>query len=388
MYLPWKIAWLRENDPSVFQRAAKFISVKEYILYRWLGRFVVDLSVASATGLLDTHCLRWDDDMLKVAGIGPERLSEPVEGRTAVRGIRQEYSDAMGVSSDTAVVLGAGDGVLSSLGTGTVDAGQMTVMIGTSGAARVMAPAPHTDKEGRTWCYYLADGRWVIGAAINNAGLVYQWAQDHLWDWQWLTLAGEELHKRDRMNSWSEEVPPGSDGLLFLPFLTGERAPYWNADARGVMFGLSVSHGRGHMLRAAMEGVCYRMRSIFDALSDVTGPPSEVRTTGGFTRSPLWVQMLTDVLGVPLHTAEVKEASAFGAAFLAMVSIGMQPDLAAIRSKIHLTGETQPDSGVSALYQQYYDIYMAAYWALQDQFRALARLRRQLADNTNHKFRA
>ncbi|MCL5024935.1 MAG: gluconokinase [Chloroflexi bacterium] len=380
MYLPWKIAWLRETEPEVFKKAARFISVKEYIIHRLFGRFVVDLSVASATGLLDTHKLCWDDEMLSLAGIGPERLSEPVEGRTALRGMKQEYVDAMGLLPDTAVVLGAGDGVLSSLGTGTVDAGQMTVMIGTSGAARVMAREPRTDAQGRTWCYYLADGRWVIGAAINNGGLIHQWIQDNFWDWGWLAdlrkaTGGEPPRPREMMEAWAAEVPPGSEGLIFLPLLTGERAPYWNADARGVLLGLTMAHGRKHILRATLEGVCYRMRSIVDALIDVTGAPVEVRATGGFTHSKLWVQMLADVLGMELQTIRTEQASAFGAAFLAMVSQGMQPDLAAIRSKVEPAEGYAPREAEHALYDRLYKIDIDAYWALQDQFRALAEVR-------------
>ncbi len=378
MYLPYKIAWLRESQPDVFQKAAKFISVKEYIIHRLFGRFQVDLSVASATGLMDTHKLQWDPEMLRIAGIGPERLSEPAEGRTALQGMDQGYADQMGLSPDTAVVLGAGDGVLSSLGMGTVEHGQMTVMIGTSGAARVMAREPRTDEQGRTWCYYLADGRWVVGAAINNAGLVHEWVQDNFWDWEWLEKAGEEPRKREWLNRWASEVPPGSEGLIFLPLLTGERAPYWNADARGVILGLSMYHNRKHILRATMEGVCFRMRSIVDALSDVVGRPSEIRATGGFVNSSLWVQMLADVLGQRLQTAKVEQSSAFGAAFLAMVSQGWQPDLPAIRAKVQADRNYDPHPEEQALYDRLYKINMDTYWALQDEFKALAEVRAEM----------
>jgi gluconokinase len=289
MYPLSKIGWLRSNLPAVYQKAHKFISIKEYVIHRLLGRYIVDRSVASATGLFNIHGLDWDDEASEMVGIGPDRLLEHISTTTVLEGIDSSCAEAMGVRPDCPLVVGAGDGPLSSVGAGSVEPGQVTCMIGSSGAMRAVSGRTSEDDRERTWCYLLTDEVWVVGGAVNNGGLVYQWFRDGFYP--------REEASYEALNEGAAEVSAGSEGLVFLPYLSGERSPNWNPNARGVLFGLSLRHDRRHFARAIMEGVAYRMHSVLTALEEVTGEIGELRGSGGFLRSPLWIQIVADVCG-------------------------------------------------------------------------------------------
>jgi gluconokinase len=367
MYLSAKLRWLRKEHGE----AAGYRSIKECVLHRLTGEWACDLSVASGTGLLNMARRTWDDELLEIAGVGAHQLGPIVETTEVIGKVTPDAARAMGVSLDSVVVPGAGDGVLASLGSGSIEPGQMTATIGTSGATRIVTEAPKVDAGGRTWCYYLAEGRWVAGAAINNAGIAFRWSGEKL------LRAGSRQY--GQVTEWAREVGPGAGGLLFLPFLTGERAPFWNANARGVLFGLAIDHDHRHVARATLEGVCYRMRSIYDALAEVAGPVREVRATGGFTKTPFWLQMLADVLEQPLRVPTVQEASALGAAELAMVATGHLKGVAESARFVSTESPVEPDPSVAATYRRVFALYMSTYWALQDQFAEVAALQRDLA---------
>ncbi len=369
MYLPGKILWLREEEPEVFARVGTFGSIKDEVLARLAGRRVVDRSVASASGLFDLHRDDWDPEILAAIGADRSQLPPVVEPTDVVGGLTTAVARAVGLPEGTPVVAGAGDGVLSSLGAGAVAPGQLTAMIGTSGAARLPADRPVLDRQGRTWCYYLAAGRWIAGAAINNGGLALQWVRENLIPGP-AAPAGE--FDFDTLAADAQRAPAGSGGLIFLPFLAGERSPYWNASARGILFGLAVHLGSPHVARAAFEGVCYRMRSIVDAVDEVAGPVRQVRATGGFTRSAFWCQMLSDVLGRPLVRTSAPEASAFGAAGLALLAVGAMPTLEDVARLVEVEPGPTPDPDRHALYQRLYDLYLEIYWANQAAFAKIA----------------
>lgn len=360
MYLPAKLRWLGQHPA--------YRSLMEELTLRLTGRWACSRSVASGTGMLNMEARDWDAELLSIGGVKRRQLGELVEPTDVVGHLTDEAARATGLDSASVVVAGAGDGVLSSLGAGTIGPGQATATIGTSGAVRLVADTPKVDREGRTWCYYLAEGRWVAGAAINNGGIAFRWAAEKL------LRAGARAY--ERTYEWAEQVPPGSAGLLFLPFLTGERAPYWNADARGVLFGLAIDHDYRHVARATLEGICFRMRSIADALDEAAGPILEVRATGGYTRSPFWLQMAADVLGRTLVVPSVQEASALGAAELAMIGTGAVANLEATRQFVTTGAPIEPDVERGAIYGHTFDIWMRVYWKLTEEFAAIASLQR------------
>jgi gluconokinase len=244
-----------------------------------------------------------------------------------------------------------------------------------------------TDKRARTWCYYLGAGRWVAGAAINNAGLVYAWLRDQVEaaanDGTPLAADGGRQTRREitpeDLNRWAEGVPAGSDGLLFLPYLAGERSPNWNAQARGLLIGLSLAHTYRHLARATLEGVGYRMRTIFEPMLDVAGAPTEIRAAGGFTRSPLWLQIVADVLGQPLALCESPEASALGAAQLAMLGAGIVARFEDLAPLVRTGDTVAPDASRHALYGRLYAIYQRVYEHVSADFPAIADIQAELA---------
>jgi len=372
MYPLAKLVWLQENAPDIWHRSTRFVSIKEYLIYRLCGEYLLDLSIASGTGLLNLALRDWDDEALRIAGVERECLSPIVEPTTILPPLRPEAATEAGLLTGTPVVAGAADGVLSSLGIGTLGPGEMSAMIGTSGACRIVSDSPRTDPQARTWCYYLAQGKWVIGGAINNAGLAYRWVRDSFFD---DGARGEDGYTR--LNQLAADTNAGADGLIFLPFLTGERAPYWNVDARGVLLGLNLRHTRRHLARAAMEGVCYRMYSVYRAIDEVAGPVTEVRATGGFTRSDLWVQIMADVFGQPLLVPAVREASSLGAAVLAWIALGELKQLDEAKSLVQIRSIFEPQPDRNKKYARLFDLYMKAYWALQEVFQEIAEVQRE-----------
>lgn len=368
MYLPAKIRWWRSSRPEIFGSAVTFAGIKEYVLRQWTGQLVSERSTASGTGLFDLHTADWAEDLLEIAGIDRARvpgLVEPTQAVDAPVGWKRE----VGLPDDCLIVAGAGDGVLQTIGTGVVSPGQMVAMVATSGAVRAVVDRPVTDDRARTWCYYLAEGRWIAGAAINNAGVVLAWLRE-----QWAQVAGAMGGREptlDDLTQWASEVAPGSGGLLFLPYLAGERAPGWNARARGCLFGLSLSHDHRHISRATLEGVAYRMRTILEPMEDVAGPAREIRIAGGFVRSPLWMAITASVLNRNLTLVDSPEASSLGAAILAMRATG---DLASLEDAptIADVGNVSPTAGWTSSYDKLYAQYESLYSVLAPHWDAIS----------------
>ena len=370
MYLPPKLRWLRTNRPEASAALEAVGGIKEYVLRRWTGLSVVDRSVASGSGLYNLRAGTWDDEALALAGIAPRRLPELVEPAAPLPVPADRLRDA-GLPAGCVLVPGGGDGVLQTIGTGCVAPGQMVAMVATSGAIRAVVDEPRTDARARTWCYYLAAGRWVAGAAINNAGLVYAWLRDQL-----AGAAGREIDLQ-QLNEWAAAIRPGADGLVFLPYLAGERSPNWNANARGVLFGLSLAHDYRHIVRATLEGVAYRMRTIFEPMEEVTGRANELRVAGGFVNSPLWLQIVADVLGRRLTLVESPEASALGAAQLALLGCGLVDDFDDLAALAGSGESVDPDASLRPRYDDLYAAYGRIYARVSPEFDAIAALQRE-----------
>lgn len=373
-YLP-RLLWFREQRPDVFARTAKFISIKEYVLFRLTGTFIVDRSIASGSGIYNFRACEWDPELLVLAGISVDRLS-PVAPTTATAALLPAAVATLGLDAAVPLVLGAGDGALANIGSGAVRPGQITASIGTSGAVRAIVDAPRVDVRGRTWCYNLTDEYWVIGGAINNGGIAFRWARDKFAASEREVAAKLGLDAYELLSRYAAQKPAGSDGLIMLPFLAGERAPYWNADARGVLFGLNLNHGKRHLIRATLEGIVYRMFSIFSALQEVAGAATDVRAGGSFIRSGLWLQIMADVFGTVISVPEAAEGTAFGAAILGLYALGIISDFRDPASAIVIRKRYCPDAENKRRYRQLYAIYERIYWNLQAEFTAIARLQR------------
>jgi gluconokinase len=368
-----KLLWMRHKDAATFQLAHKFIGIKEFIMSRWCGVYIVDASIASATGLYSLNTRQWHLPSLAVAGIDAGRLSELVSTTHVHEGLQPSWAARLGLTTDIPVVAGASDGVLANVGIGAVKPDTYAVTIGTSGAVRAVVPQPTTDPLSRTFCYELTDHQWVVGGAINNGGVLFRWVRDELATLE-ASLARESgKDPYEQLASIAAEAPAGSGGLVVLPLFTGERAPYWNADARGVFFGLSLMHGKKHMIRAVLEGVGYAIRSVAEAVETATGTPGEIRASGGFARSSFWRQTLADILGVSLSVPSTIESSALGAAALGFYAMGDIERLDALVDGIPMDHRHEPNDSTRQTYDELFGIYQDLYSRLVEPFAQISK---------------
>ncbi len=347
MYPISKIAWIGKRIDKPF----KYLSIKDFIVHRMTGEWVTDLSIASGSGMMEMNKREWDEEIIGSVGLSKNALPEirsPYDSFT----IKEEWLKILGITGGR-IVLGAGDGMLANLGVGALDSDVATYTIGTSGAIRITVDRPIVDpSKETTWCYSLDEDRYVMGAAINNGGIVLEWLKKRL--------------KLDDLGDAMErigEIPVGSSNLLFLPLLAGERSPNWMENYRGILVGLSLNHGDLHILRAAIEGITFRMRQILDEVRRVSGVTSQkIIVTGGFTRSPDWLQLTADVLGSAVTSVNVKEASAYGAAVMGLKSQGFIDDYGKFFSKkIKETGSFKPDPQTTAAYREIYSNFIDVY---------------------------
>lgn len=362
-----KLLWFKEQQPDLYAKTAKFISIKEYLLRQFFGEYVTDYSIASATGLFNLDQLDYDQEVLELLGIQKDQLSTPVPTTHILRGIRPEYAQAMGIPQDLPFVIGGSDGCLANLGIGVLEKGNAAITIGTSGAIRTVVPQPLTDLHMRTFCYALTDQHWVIGGPTNNGGILLRWVRDRF-------AAGSSY---DELTAEAAQIAPGSDGLLCLPYLSGERAPIWNADARGCFFGMSLHHERAHFIRAAMEGVIFSVYAVGKALQDLSGEFRTVRASGGFVQSPLWCQILADIFGTEVMIPESHQSSSWGAAILVLYALGLVDELDAYKDALGEGRRFIPNSNHHQTYQTLFEIYEEVYSSLVNPFSRIASYQRK-----------
>lgn len=360
-----KIAWFRANEPEIFDRAAMWVGVKDWVLLRMTGALVTDHSLASAMGLMDIHRLAWDDEALDIAGIRADQLPELVPTRHILNELSPEASSETGIDKSTSVVVGAGDGPLANLGVGAVHHGVAACSVGTSGALRIAVDRPAVDSRGGVFCYALTEDRWVIGGAINNGGVVLDWVRSEL-------ASGEAGLSTAQLLDEAMTVPAGSGGLVMLPYLLGERAPRWGGVARGAYIGLTRSHRRAHLVRAAVEGVALQLALVKEAMIEAGFEIGEIRATGGVMKHEMWRQTLASAFGSAIGFPESSEGSGFGAALLGMEALGMIESIDVAADMVPIEGITEPVHADEAVYaellpvfEELYDVLLPANEALQ-----------------------
>ncbi|SFO69824.1 gluconokinase [Geodermatophilus dictyosporus] len=345
-----KLAALRADDPDRLAAVPRWGGVKELVVSALRGGpQVLDRSCASATGLYGIAAGAWDTEALEVAGVRAGQLGEVLPTTAVLRGLRPGVAATTGLPADTPLVLGASDGVLANLGIGAVRPEVAAVSLGTSGAMRVVVPSPTVDPAHRLFCYALTDDHWVVGGAVNNGGSVVRWASQALASGDEVT--GEDADALDaRLLEEAAGVPAGSDGLLCLPYLLGERAPWWRSGLRGAYVGLRREHRRPHLVRAAVEGVCQQLALVRDAFSATGLPVREVRATGGAVASSLWVRTLAAALDLPVRVADSPEGTGLGACLLGLHALGSLPDLDAATALVGVSDPVEPDPAAAGLY--------------------------------------
>lgn len=372
-----KLLWLRHEKADIFAQARKFVSIKEYVFLKLFGEYVVDYSIASATGLLNLERLDWDEEALRIAGITPEHLSKLVPTTHVLQGLAPDYASAMGLAPSTRFVIGASDGVLSNLGVDAIDPGVVAVTIGTSGAIRTVVDRPRTDPKGRIFCYALTDKHWVIGGPVNNGGVIFRWVRDEFAASEVETAKRLGISPYDVLTKIGERVAPGADGLLFHPYLAGERAPLWNPHARGSFFGLTLHHQKEHMIRAVLEGVIYNLYTVLLAMEEQIGRPQKIQATGGFARSPLWRQMMADIFDQQVVIPESFESSCLGAVVLGLYALGEIDSFEVVKDMVGGTHEHSPNPEHAAIYKQLLPIYIRISRKLEEEYEAIAKFQQQ-----------
>lgn len=355
-----KIMWLRDNQPEVFARAFKFIGIKEYIWYKFFHEFEVDYGIASATGLFLTGTLTWFDTALALAGIDASCLSQPVSVYSHRLLSDQRLLEEFGFRKSLPCIIGSSDGCLANLGSEAMQPDVLSLTIGTSGAVRRVVGKNIPDKKGRIFLYHLDDEVLVEGGATNNGAALLSWYTKN--------FIKEGISVSDFIKR-ACSVSAGSDGLLFAPYVFGERAPIYNPEASGVFFGIRHYHTMEHFMRAILEGIGFALYSIADLLEENNGPYKAIIASGGFTQSPEWVQIIADIFGKPVRVTEHDDASAVGAAMLGFQALGVK------YSCTTPSAEFTPNETMHALYLKQYTVYKQLTTHLQDMFHTLSKLK-------------
>jgi gluconokinase len=315
-YHPVRLRWWSVAAPDTTRRARRFVGLKDWIIHALTGAWVTDVGLASTTGLLDITRFAWDPEALRAARVTPDLLPSLVPSSAVVGGLSREAAAVTDLPAGLPVIAGGSDGGMANLGTGITTPGQAVITVGTSGAVRRLVARPWIDPSERTWCYVLDENHWFIGGAINNGGLTLEWTRAMLYP-DLAPAAGFS-----QLVTEAGAIPAGAGGVYLLPYLAGERSPSWAPDDAAMFFGLRLEHRRGHLARAAMEGVAHCLADVWEVLPQSAEGGEVTRLTGRIARDPLWAQILADVLGVPLLALDVADASATGAAFLGMLATG------------------------------------------------------------------
>ncbi len=324
-YCAPKILWVRNHQPDIYARAAKFLVPKDYIVHRLTGEFVTDYSDASGTLLFDLTERRWHQPFLDALGLSADQLPTPYSSNTVVGHVTPHAARESGLAPGTPVVIGGGDGSCAGVGAGVIEPGAAYCVIGTSAWISVSTLTPAPDPQQRTMTFHhVHPDRYAPMGVMQLAGGAREWA--------WKALSDGDLD----LDAAAAAVEPGAEGLIFLPYLMGERSPWWDPQARGAFVGLSIQHSKPQMARAVLEGVAFGLRQILDSLREQTPGIDALRLIGGGGKSRLWPQILADIFGTPIHMLELTgEATSWGAAVAAGVGVGLYGwSIAAERSRV------------------------------------------------------
>ncbi|WP_226386196.1 gluconokinase [Staphylococcus sp. Marseille-Q1834] len=373
-----KIFWMKHEQPEIYNQTAMFVDIKTYIFYQLFEQYVIDYSMASATGMFNLEQLDWDEEALNLLGISRNQLPKLVPTTHILTGMKKRYATLMGIDENTPIVVGASDGVLSNLGVNSFKKGEVAVTIGTSGAIRTVINKPRTDYKGRIFCYVLDEDHYVIGGPVNNGGVILRWLRDELLASEVETAKRLGVDPYDVLTKIASRVKPGAEGLIFHPYLAGERAPLWNADARGSFFGLTLSHQKEHMIRAALEGVLYNLYTVYLALVEVMNEtPSTIKATGGFAKSEVWRQMMADIFDTDLIVPESYESSCLGTCVLGLKALGEIQDFSIIEQMVGTTNAHQPNQETVKVYQQLVSIFINLSRSLEERYAEIADFQRK-----------
>lgn len=371
-----KILWLRNHEPRNFERCAQVLLPKDYIRFRLTGEFATEVSDASGTLLLDVRNRQWCQPLLEALQLDPSLLPRVYESEEVSGRLTKKVAKQLRLNAGTPVVGGGGDQAAGAVGNGVVQRGVISATMGTSGVVFAHSDEVQIDPQGRvhTFCHAVR-GKWHVMGVVLSAGGSLQWFRNQLCSAE---LTAAKKQKTDPYNlivRQAADAPPDCEGLYFLPYLTGERTPHADPHARGAWIGLTLRHGRAHLVRSVMEGATYAMRDCLEIIRAMRIPVEQIRLSGGGARSDFWRQMQADIYGQPVVTINAEEGPAYGVALLAAAGTGAYKDVVeACTATIRVTSTTEPNAEAARTYQEAYPIYGRLYTALKDQYAAIAKL--------------
>lgn len=362
-----KILWVKENEPDIFTKAKHVLLPKDYVRFKLTNEYAMDKADGAGTVLFDLRARDWSDEVLSALDIPRAWMPRTFEGTEFTGYVTEEAAALTGLKAGTSVAAGGGDQAAGAVGVGAVEAGVVALTVGTSGVVFATTPTALIEPDGRLHAFcHAAPGMWhFMGVMLSAAGSL-QWYRDTFAP----SMSFDDLIKE------AEAIPAGCEGLEFLPYLSGERTPYPDPLARGAFIGLTLRHNLAHMTRAVLEGVSFGLKDSFTLIQNAgLGAITQVRASGGGTKSALWRQILASVLDAELVTVNTTEGGAYGAALLAGVGAGTWPDVVtACQACIKITGRTQPDPQQVKVYQKAYAVYQNLYPELKSSFEKMAGL--------------
>jgi len=367
-----KLLWVREQEPSLWQRVRSVLLPKDYVRYRLTGAKATDVADASGTLLLDVSKRAWSETMLNELDLDPSLLPEVFESPEITSSVSREGADATGLRLGTPVVAGGGDQAAGAVGMGIVRPGAVSATIGTSGVVFAATDRPALERGGRvhTFCHAVP-GRWHVMGVTLAAGQSLRWFRDQFGvgtvpNGTDFVPSGTVPDPYDRLTDEAAHIPAGCDGVLWAPYLMGERTPHLDPHARAALVGLAGSHTRGHVVRAILEGVAFSLKDTFTLFEEMQVPVGTVRLGGGGARSNLWRQIQADVYGYAVETVEAEEGAAYGAALLAGVGAGVWKSVdAACDAVVRVASRTEPNATDRATLARQYERYRKVYPALR-----------------------
>ena len=362
-----KILWLKENEPENYQKVKYILLPKDYIRYRLTSELFTEVSDAAGTLLFEVIKKRWSTSLLEKLEIDQNLLPPVLNSFDLAGQITENIAEQTGLTSGTPVVTGGADNACGAVGSGIIQEGRVMVSIGSSGVVLAQTNNPQADQEGRIHLFnHACPDSWYMMGVMLSAGMSYEWLEKKLFN------NSLDYPKLDQL---AEEIEPGSEGLIFLPYLYGERTPHADADARGVYFGISGKHDQRHFTRSVLEGVTFALKDSLELIKDKGVKIKEVRAIGGGSKSGVWQQILADILGEEINLLNVEEGPAFGAALIAGVGVGIYDSFAeAVNSIIKVKKTIVPGIQNVERYNQYYQLYKKLYYSLKEDFKELKKL--------------
>lgn len=362
-----KVLWVKENKPEVYSKISHMMLPKDYINFKLTGNFSSDVSDASGTLMFDVENRQWSKEMMELLEIDEKVLPKVYESWEVIGNVSEEVFNEFGLSTKTVVVAGAGDQAAGAVGTGTTDTGVLSVALGTSGVVFACDEKFSVDKKNRLHSFCHSNGKWhQMGVMLSGASCLQWWAE---------TVNLDIPNVYEKLLLEASQSPVGSNRLFFLPYLMGERTPHSDANAKGSFIGLNITHNRGDMTRAILEGVCFGLRESLEILKSLDVEVKEVRVSGGGSRNRIWRQILADIFNLNVCVINSTEGPAYGAAILASVGCGLYKSVDdACKALIKITDTAEPIEENTEKYNKAYNVYSSLYYCLKDKFEEISNL--------------